>query len=190
VKDEPEQKGGLSLTPTERTSVAENHRATKAASIIGLTEEEVQFGIQFAAGPHMGLQQKSYKTAFPDVTDNYASVRASELLKREHVANYVRLISVAVMERLILHNGAVERLEDWRSDALEAKAILRAARRRQIRLTSVESSNLIYCVNRALGSPTQVSDLTVRDQAATIAALTAYAQRVAEERRKLEEVPV
>lgn len=188
VKDEPEQKVGLTLSPTERTAVAENHRATKSASILGLNEEEVQFGIEYTCGPNMGNQQKSYKAAFPEATDNYASARSSDLMKRERVLNYVKMISVALMERLIVHAGGVERLEDWRTDAQEAKSLLKAARRRQIRLTSVESANLIYVINRALGTPVQVADVTHRDEAATIQALTRFARRVEEERRQRGEV--
>jgi len=186
VKDEQQKKSGLTLTPTERTEVAENHRATKSAPILGLNAEEVQFGVEYTCGPFMGLQAKSYKAVFPDVTDNYASVRASELLRRERVLSYVKMISVALMERLIVNAGGVERLEDWREDATESKAILRAARRRQIRLTSVESANLIYVINRALGTPVQVADVTHRDEASTIQALERFSRRVQEERRKLE----
>jgi hypothetical protein len=177
---------GSTLAPTERTKVAENHQATKAATILGLNEEEVRFGIEFTCGAYMGHQQKSYKTAFPEATDNYASARSSDLMKRERVLNYIKMISVALMERLIVQTGGVERLEDWREDAREAKAILRASRRRMIRLTSVESGNLQYTINRAIGTPTQVSDITTRDESLTLAALTKYAMRLAEERRKLE----
>ena len=182
-KDE-QTKGGLSLTPTERTKVGENHQATKSAAILGLNEEEVQFGIQYACGATMGNQSKSYKAAFPEANDNYASARSSDLMKRERVVNYIRLISVALMERLIAHEGGVERLEDWRKDAQEAKSLLRAARRRQIRLTSVESTNLIYVINRALGTPVQVADVTLRAESSTIQALTRFARRVEEERRQ------
>lgn len=188
VKEKQQTKGGLTLTPTERTSVAENHQATKAAAILGLNAEEVQFGIEYTCGAHMGNQQKSYKTAFPEATDNYASTRSSELLKRERVVHYVKMISVALMERLIVQAGGVDRLEDWREDAREAKAILRAARRRQIRLTSVEAGNLQYVVNRALGTPVQVADVTTRDESSTIQALTRFARRVEEERRQRGEV--
>lgn len=184
VNEEQVKKGGLTLNPSERTEVAENHPATQLGPILGLNEEEIAFGIQYACGPYMGHQQKSYKEAFPASGDNYASVRASELLKRERVANYIKMISVALMERLIIHNGGVERLEDFRQDALEAKAILRAARRRQIRLTSVESTNLMYAINRALGTPVQVTDLTVRDESAALQALSRYQIRLEEERRK------
>lgn len=187
VKEEEKRNGGLTLTPTERTDVAENHRATKSATILGLNEEEVRFGIEYACGATMGNQQKSYKAAFPEVTDNYASARSSDLMKRERLQNYIKMISVALMERLIVHNGGVERLEDFREAALEAKMLLRAARRREIRLTSVESSNLIYVINRALGTPVQIADVTHRDESATIQALSRYAMRVQEERRQLEE---
>ena len=116
VKDEQEQKGGLSLTPTERTKVGENHRAMKAASMLGLNEEEIAFGIEFTCGAWMGNQQKSYKAAFPEATDNYASARSSDLMKRERVLTYIKRISVALMERLIVEARGVERLEDWRND--------------------------------------------------------------------------
>jgi hypothetical protein len=185
--DTQEQKGNLSLTPTERNAVAENHQATQVAPILGLTEEEAGFAIQYAAGPHMGNQQKSYKAAFPTVTDNYASSRSSDLMKRERVVSYIKMISLTLIERLIVENGSVERLEDWRNDAAEAKAILRAARKRQIRLTSVESANLMYVINRALGTPVQIADVTHRDESATIQALSRYAMRVQEERRQREE---
>lgn len=177
-------KGGLTLAPTERTTVAENSEAVQSASLLGLNEEEVAYGIQYACGPHMGNQQKSYKAAFPDLTDNYASARSSDLMKRERVLSYIKMITVALMERLIVHSNGPERLEDWREDALEAKAILRAARRRQIRLTSVESANLQYAINRCLGTPVQVADVTHRDEASTIEALNRFANRVDEERRK------
>lgn len=185
VKETETRKGGLTLEVSERTKVAENHPATQSASALGLNEEEVRFSIEYAAGEFMGNGQRSYQNAFPDKGANYASVRSSELLKRERVARYVQMISVALMERLILENGAVERLEDWRQDALEAKKILRAARRRQIRLTSVESNNLQYTVNRALGAPVQIADVTHRDEAQTIQALQRYAQRVDAERRRV-----
>lgn len=188
VKGEEKKKGGLTLTPTERTSVAENHQATQLAPILGLNEEEVAFGIQYACGPHMGNQSRSYAEAFPAAGTNYASTRSSELMKRKRVLNYIRLISTALMERLIVRAGGPERLANWEEDAREAKAILKAARRRAIRLTSVESSNLIYVINRALGSPVQVGDVTYRDEAATIQALNAFARRVQEERRQVREV--
>ena len=188
VKEEQQEKGGLTLTPTERTKVGENHRATKAASMLGLNAEEIAFGVEVTCGAQMGNQQKSYKAAFPEATDNYASTRSSELLKRERVLHYVKMISVALMERLIVQSGGVERLEDWRTDAQEAKSLLKAARRRQIRLTSVESSNLIYAINRALGTPVQVADVTTRDESSTIQALTRFARRVEEERRQRGEV--
>ena len=184
MKAEPEKKGGLTLTPTERTSVAETKKAVQAANTLGLSEEECAYAVEVACGEFMGNQQRSYKAVFPEVTDNYASTRSTELQKRERVTHYIRLISIAVMERLIQHNGGVERLQDWTTDAQESKAILRAARRRQIRLTSVESGNLQYAINRALGMPVAVADVTYRDEAATIAALTRYARRVEEERRQ------
>src|SRR4051812_9241508 len=178
VKESETRKGGLTLASNERTKVAENEQAIESAEILGLNEEEIAYGIQYACGPHMGHQQKSYRAAFPAVTDNYASARSRDLMKRERVVSYIKLITVTLMERLIVENGGVERLEDWRDEALEAKAILRAARRRQIRLTSVESNNLQYTINRALGSPAIVADVTTRDESKTINALNKFAQRV------------
>lgn len=181
-KDQP-TKGGLTLTPAERADVAAKDETLQAVDILGLTEEEVAFGIQYAAGPHMGHQQHSYKAAFPEATDNYASSRSSDLMKRERVQSFIKMAGMALIERLIVQ-GDVDRLEDWKQDALEAKAILRAARRRQIKLTSVESANLQYAINRALGSPVQVADVTHRDERATIEALTRYAARVESDRRR------
>lgn len=179
-----DEKASSQLTPFERTEEMKKDKGVEeSVSILGLNEEEVAFGIQYAAGPHMGNQQRSYKAAFPDATDNYASSRSSDLMKRERVLNYIKMVSVALMERLIVQEGGVERLEDWREDAAEAKRILRAARRRMIRLTSVESENLRYAINRALGTPLQVSDVTTHDEAATIQALGRYAQRIAETKK-------
>ena len=185
LKESETRKGGLTLASTERTKVAEDDTSTQSAAILGLNEEEIAYGIQYACGPNMGNQQKSYKAAFPAVTDNYASSRSSELMKRERLVEYIKLITVTLMERLIVESRGVERLEDWVSDAMEAKSILRAARRRQIRLTSVESSNLQYTINRALGSPAIVADVTHRDETNTIAALNKFAQRVEAERRRV-----
>lgn len=184
-----DEKASSQLTPFERTEEMKKDKGVEeSVSILGLNEEEVAFGIQYAAGPHMGNQQRSYKAAFPDATDNYASSRSSDLMKRERVLNYIKMVSVALMERLIVQEGGVERLEDWREDAAEAKRILRAARRRMIRLTSVESENLRYAINRALGTPLQVSDVTTHDEAATIQALGRYAQRIAETKKVREDL--
>jgi hypothetical protein len=142
-----------------------------------LTPHERRFVDEYFAGDHAGNGTRSYLVVYPEASYSTASVASSELLKSPKVREYLESLYEQATK------ATLGKLQDWVELLPVAQQVLVATCQGRMRNRLAYEASKYIC-DRALGSPTASTQVTVRDEAKIIRAVAKFTTRVAEGRRQ------
>jgi hypothetical protein len=151
----------------------------EVSSALPLTPQERRFAEAFFSGEHAGNATRSYLALHPDSSYDTASVEASTLLKQPNIRSFLEC----------LHREAtgltVGKLVPWIDVLPMAQSVIIAAANGKVR-GRLAYEAAVYICNRVMGTPVSVGshEVIVRDEAKIARAVSAFAKRMTDERRR------